>query len=285
MIDLHDIRYVRIGTSNLKESIDFATEIVGLQLVLEEAGYAFLRGDDRDYNVCMFAGEPRDHTVGFELATEAQLSTATQELSALNIDVHVGTDAEAAERRVDAYIAFRDLTGNAVELVVRPYHSGKRYFPSRDAGITQFGHIGLNSIDGRRDEQFWCEVFNCRVSDRIGEAPLLRIDPVHHKMAMFPSDRPGIQHINFQVQSVDDVMRSWYFLQERNIEIAFGPGRHPTSSAIFLYFYGPDGVIWEYSHGVRLIENEATYVPRQFPFEKPSFCMWGAVPNIKEFTT
>ena len=139
-------------------------------------------------------------------------------------------------------------------------------------------------MDAPRDEQFWCGVFNCRVSDRIGDAALLRIDPVHHKMAMFPTDRPGIQHINFQVQSVDDIMRSWYFLQEREVRIAFGPGRHPTSTAIFLYFYGPDDVIWEYSHGVRLIEDEDTYVPRQFPFTKSSFCMWGAVPNIKEFS-
>ena len=193
-------------------------------------------------------------------------------------------DEEAAARRVDAFINFKDPTGNSIDLVVRPYHSGQRCFLSRDAGITEFGHIGMNTTDGQRDEKFWCEVFNFRVSDRIGEAPLLRIDPVHHKVAAFPTDRPGIQHINFQVGSVDDVMSSWYFLQERNVEIAFGPGRHPTSTAIFLYYYGPDGVIWEYSHGVRLIEDEQSYVPRQFPWDSKSLCMWGSKPNIKEFT-
>jgi len=79
-------------------------------------------------------------------------------------------------------------------------------------------------------------------------------------------------------------MSNWYFLQDRNVEIAFGPGRHPTSTAIFLYYYGPDGVIWEYSHGVRLIEDEQSYVPRQFPWESKSLCMWGSKPKIKEFT-
>src|SRR5438132_5229302 len=40
----------------------------------------------------------------------------------------------------------------------------------------------------------------------------------------------------------DDIMRSYYFLREQNVRIRFGPGRHPTSGAMFLYFEGPDGM-------------------------------------------
>jgi 2,3-dihydroxy-p-cumate/2,3-dihydroxybenzoate 3,4-dioxygenase len=69
------------------------------------------------------------------------------------------------------------------------------------------------------------------------------------------------------------------------VRIVFGPGRHPTSSAMFLYFEGPDGMVYEYSSGVRLIasEDEASYVPRQFPFAPEGFCMWGSRPDIPEF--
>jgi 2,3-dihydroxy-p-cumate/2,3-dihydroxybenzoate 3,4-dioxygenase len=180
---------------------------------------------------------------------------------------------------------FDDPSGNAIELVARPAHSGRRYFPSRDAGITGFSHIGLHSIAPRKDEQFWTTMCNARVSDWIGEAPLLRIDPVHHRVALFPSKRSGVQHINHQVESIDDIMRSYYFLREQNVRIRFGPGRHPTSGAMFLYFEGPDGMIYEYSCGVRLITDEAAYVPRQFPATNSSFCAWGAVPDIPEFET
>ena len=138
---------------------------------------------------------------------------------------------------------------------------------SREAGITGFSHIGLRTTDAARDETFWTRVCNARVSDRIGAAPLLRIDAVHHKLALFPSTHAGVQHVNHQVAGVDDVMRAYYFLRERGVRIVFGPGRHPTSSAIFLYFEGPDGMVYEYSTGVRLIEDEAGHRPRQFPFE------------------
>jgi 2,3-dihydroxy-p-cumate/2,3-dihydroxybenzoate 3,4-dioxygenase len=54
---------------------------------------------------------------------------------------------------------------------------------------------------------------------------------------------------------------------------------------VFLYFEGPDGMVYEYSTGVRLIkpEEEAAHRPRQFPFAASSFCMWGSKPDIPEF--
>ena len=107
---------------------------------------------------------------------------------------------------------------------------------------------------------------------------------MHHRLALFPASGPGVQHSNFQVDSTDDIMRSFYFLTERQVKIVFGPGRHATSGAQFLYFDGPDGMVYEYSHGVRMIEDP-DYRPRQFPFTPVSFCVWGSKPDIPEFQT
>jgi 2,3-dihydroxy-p-cumate/2,3-dihydroxybenzoate 3,4-dioxygenase len=114
------------------------------------------------------------------------------------------------------------------------------------------------------------------VSDWIGDrACLMRIDPVHHKLAVFRADRPGLCHMNFQVASIDDVFRSWHFLLEHGVEIEMGPGRHPQSTAVFLYFLGPEGFTYEYSFGVRRIEDEAAWRPRTFdPDEVGSIDMW-----------
>jgi 2,3-dihydroxy-p-cumate/2,3-dihydroxybenzoate 3,4-dioxygenase len=167
--------------------------------------------------------------------------------------------------------------------VWRPAHSGARYHGTRDAGITGFSHVGLCTTDAARDEAFWTQVCNARVSDRIGDAPLLRINEVHHTIAIFPTDHAGIQHINHQVESADDVMRSFRFLNERQIRIVFGPGRHPTSSAKFLYFEGPDGMVFEYSSGVKMIADELLYRERQLTFDPTGLCEWGAKPDVPEF--
>jgi 2,3-dihydroxy-p-cumate/2,3-dihydroxybenzoate 3,4-dioxygenase len=285
MIDLLDIRYVRLGTRDLDAADRFAREVVGLERVREEAGARYYRSDDRDHTLVYFEGDPGDHTAGFELRDGDALQAAAAALSDQGFAVQAGSAADCEQRHVRDYLSFRDLTGNRIDLVVRPQHSGRRYFPSRDAGITGFSHIGLCSTDAPRDEAFWCGVLGARVSDRIGDAALLRIDPVHHKVALFPTTRAGIQHVNHQVASIDDVMRAAYLLREKGVKIVFGPGRHPTSGAVFLYFEGPDGMVFEYSTGVRTIapEDEPSYRPRQFPAVPSSFCMWGSKPDIPEF--
>lgn len=284
MINLLDIRYVRLGTPDLDAAVEFANHIVGLQVARRDGGAVYLRSDSRDHTLCLFEGAPTDHTVGFEVASAEALEAAATELESAGHRVAAGHSDECAMRRCERFIAFRDPSGNRIELVWRPGDmGGRRYFPGRDAGITDFSHIGLCTTDAARDEAFWTRVCNARVSDRIGPAPLLRIDQVHHKIALFPSPTPGVQHINHQVESIDDVMRAFYFLKERGVRIVFGPGRHPTSGAMFLYFEGPDGMIYEYSTGVSRITDEANHRPRQFPFAPEGFCMWGSKPDIAQF--
>src|SRR4051812_31704829 len=90
-----------------------------------------------------------------------------------------------------------------ITLLWRPAYGSRRYHGERDAGINGFSHIGLCTTDAARDEAFWTKVCNARVSDRIGDAALLRIDEAHHTIALFPTNRAGIQHINHQVATCD----------------------------------------------------------------------------------
>ena len=292
MINLYDIRYLRIGTSNLDSAIEFATRIVGLQLVGRDGKAAYfrsdntaVRGDTRDHTLVYVEGDPSDHAIGFDLRNAEEFDDAGAQLERAGHSVHYGTQQECELRRVRQMLSFNDPTGNRIEVVARPFHTGLRYHPARGAGITHFSHIGLRTSNAPRDEAFWTRLLNARVSDWIGDAPLLRINTIHHTLALFPSPNPGVQHINHQVEDIDDVMRSYYFLREKGVKIVFGPGRHATSSAVFLYFEGPDKMVYEYSVGVKHIlpQDEAGYRPRQFPFAPESFCMWGSLPDIPEF--
>ena len=285
--DLHDIRYVRIGCEDLDTSIAFATDILGLELMERDANSAYLRGDDRDHNICYTRGRESGQATGWEVASMEALDAAAAALEAEGVRIRTGSSAERDQRRVRGLVMITDPTGNTIELVARPNACGRRYYGTRDAGINAFSHVGLRTTNAGADEAFWTGHMGAKVSDWIGDAALIRINEVHHNVALFPSSYAGIQHVNFQVDTQDDIMRSFYFLQQRNVKIVFGPGRHPTSGARFLYFQGPDDIIYEYSCGVRSItaEDEKSYVPRSFPFEPSSFCMWGSKPDIPEFDT
>ena len=284
MIVLKDLCYIRLGTEDLAGAEQFTTSIIGLQAIRKSTDRLYLRSNYRDHSLCYFKGDPSDHMVGIELKDWLGLEDAMVTLEAAGYACTRGTAEEIEDRRVEDFCWFKDPTGNRIELVIRPYDANRRYFPSRDAGVVGLGHIGLNSTDPARDEAFWTTLFNIRVSDWIGGCPLLRMKDIHHQIALFPTTKPGVQHINHQVEDIDDIMRSWYFFQEQQIKIVFGPGRHATSGGYFLYYDGHDGMVFEYSNSDRfIIEDDENYRPRQFPMSAESFCVWGSKPDIPEF--
>jgi 2,3-dihydroxy-p-cumate/2,3-dihydroxybenzoate 3,4-dioxygenase len=255
----------------------FATEIVGLELVDGgEPGVAHLRADGRHHCLALVEGASGVISSGFTVADEDNLALAETDLEQRGIRVGRGDTAACRSRRVGQFIEFDDPFGNRIELVAGQQTLGRPVEFGRRAGITEFGHLCLDAPDVAEAYRFWSSTFNARVSDWIGDAAcLMRIDEVHHKLAVFRGDEPGLCHLNFQVAELDDVFRNWHFLVDHGVTIQMGPGRHPQSTAVFLYFTGPEGITYEYSHGVRRITDEAAWVPRTFdPGELGSIDMW-----------
>jgi len=90
LVDLHDIRYLRIGTPDLGSAVEFATKIVGLQLAGREGKAAYfrsdktsVRGDTRDHTLAYFEGDPADHTIAFDLK-RFRFVDGTEELADLD---------------------------------------------------------------------------------------------------------------------------------------------------------------------------------------------------------
>ena len=283
MIELKDVVYCRRPTTDLAGAEWFAVNILGLEVSERRKDATYFKSDGREHTLCYSEGSPDDQVTAFEIATSGDLQRAGATLEGLGHAVHYGTPAECDARHVREFIRFADPTGNGIEFVVRPAASGRRYHGTRDAGITGFSHVGLCTTNPERDEAFWTQVCNARVSDRIGDAPLLRLSTIHHSIALFPFHKAGIQHINHQVECADDIQRSFNLIRDSGINITFGPGRHPTSSAQFLYFTGPQGMTFEYSTGVCEIHDEPLWRDRQFHFEPKGFCHWGSKPNIAAF--
>lgn len=289
MVRITGLRYARLATQDLDAAASFATRVTGLQEV-GRIGHAagtravYLKSDQRHHSLVYFEGDAAAQCLGFEVADgAAQLKAAAGELTARGVATHLGSRDECALRNVGALAWFLDPSGNRIELVVPARDTDAAFAPTRLAGITGLGHAGLRSTDPARDEAFWTQLLGAAVSDRIGTAPMLRFNEHHHQIALLPARHAGIQHLAFQVGSIDDVMRSWYFLKDQGVRIPFGPGREPTSSAVFVYFEGPEGMVFEYYAGGRVIRADTNQRPRHFPFAPRSFCMWGGRPDMPEF--
>ena len=67
MIDIRDMTYVRIGTSNMESATSFATDTLGLQFVRQEQDRIYVRGDNRDHSICYVDTDPSYSVLGMEL--------------------------------------------------------------------------------------------------------------------------------------------------------------------------------------------------------------------------
>ncbi|MQY16576.1 Biphenyl-2,3-diol 1,2-dioxygenase [Streptomyces sp. RB5] len=285
MIELQDIAYLRSGTADMKTAIDFATRIVGMELVGQENGTAYLRADQRHHCLAFTEGRSGVLSTGFTVLDEDALEQAETELEQAGLTVRRGSKEGARLRHVTDYLAFDDPFGNRIDLVTGQTTVPGRVNYTRQAGITEFGHLCLDAPDVKEAGRFWTRTFNAKVSDWVRDvACLMRIDPVHHKLAVFQGDKPGLCHINFQVETIDDLMRNWHFLTANGVEIEQGPGRHPQSGAIFLYFKGPEGLTYEYSYNVRRIEEGEKWVPRTFDISQPGAIDMWLGPNARVST-
>src|SRR3984893_3970759 len=194
MITLTDIAYVRSGVADLDAAVRFATGIVGLELAAPaEVGVAHLRADHRHHCLALVEGPSGVISSGFAVADSAALDAAETELERSGISVRRGSAAEARSRRVREFIAFDDPFGNRVELVSQQETVARPVAFSRGAGITEFGHLCLDAPDVHEAYRFWSTRFNTRVSDWLGDAAcLMRIDPVHHKLAVLRGAEAGL---------------------------------------------------------------------------------------------
>ena len=188
MIEIEQLRYVRIGTRNLPAAIDFAQRILGLQLIEKTDEQATFRSDFRDHTLVYEVGDPSQQSVGLEVRTQVALEQAVATLLAHGITA-IAADASALSRRKSrAMASFRDRSGNTFELVVRPETSGWRYFPSRDAGVIGLTAVALRTAANGADERHGLPLQR-RISDWVGNAALSASMP--HAARATPSVAPG----------------------------------------------------------------------------------------------
>jgi 2,3-dihydroxy-p-cumate/2,3-dihydroxybenzoate 3,4-dioxygenase len=266
--------YIRLSASELHASARFAADIFGLQRVAEKDGEIAFRSDNRFRTLSFSNGSNGGSSIGIEVWDEPALDEIEQRLSKGGFHVSRATGEDCQLRYVQAALLARDGSGNSIDLVARPTQSGRRYFPSRDAGITRLHGVGIRSTDMARDLQFW-KGLGAEISDWVGDIAYLGIDGLHHRIAIYPARRHGLLYAAFEVETLDSIMQNSYFMQEHQIRIVQGPGREPCSKQIFLHVEGPDGIIFSYVNGMS--EMGPTRRPaRQFPLVTESLCEWGS---------
>ena len=130
-------------------------------------------------------------------------------------------------------------------------------------------HVVLNTPDMERAQSFYETQLGFRTSDfSANQMVFLRCSTDHHAIAFNRSPYPSVNHVAFEMPSIDSFMRGIGRMRVKGQSPAWGPGRHGPGNNPFAYFVSPSGFVIEFTSEVQQID-EATHQAKVWPRDQP----------------
>ncbi|RVT39135.1 VOC family protein [Sphingobium algorifonticola] len=257
MTRVSEIRYVGYAVTDLAAEAAFYRDVWGLKEAGEQNG------------MLHFAAEGSD-----ELYVVRLREADTQRIDVITLAANSRADVDALHVKVAAYGCQIIFAPKALETLGGGY--GFRFF-SKDGlpfeissdvargtsrelirweGIPQkISHIVLHSPDHKEMVRFFTDVLGFKVSDWLGDFMcFLRCNQWHHRIALLPGPA-CLNHVAYDMLSVDDMMRGIHRLKQQGTDIRWGPGRHTAGNNTFSYFTTPGGFAVEYTAELEEVDD------------------------------
>jgi catechol 2,3-dioxygenase-like lactoylglutathione lyase family enzyme len=120
----------------------------------------------------------------------------------------------------------------------------------------ELSHVVLNSADVDAAERFAVGKLGFKVSDRTKHMTFLRCNRKHHCIAYARAGFASLNHIAFDMPSLESVMRGIGRLRDAGYPPVWGPGRHGPGNNVFGYFIAPHGGVVEYTAEVEEVGED-----------------------------
>lgn len=275
--------YAAMNVTDLERSVKFYREIVGLDVVQQDDGIAYLRCSRDHHNILLCQAPERGlKRVGFEMEQESDVRSAFEHFEKLGMEPVWVAKEEARQLKQNLGFRVRERhSGMLFELFVGNMHLSKPFVPTV-ASIARIGHVVIGSENFEASRDSLVRDFGFRISDLIEDRIVFmrcHPNPYHHTFAVGPASSSHFHHVNFMVTDIDDIGKALYRIKKNNIKVVFGPGKHPPSQSVFFYFLDPDEMTVEYSFGMEEFAENGARPPRYMEPVAESLDIWGAVPD------
>jgi catechol 2,3-dioxygenase-like lactoylglutathione lyase family enzyme len=271
-----DLQYVAHAVPDLAAERKFYGETWGLTEVAEEGGkiYFAAEGSSQPFVIRLRQDdEKKTDLIGFSAASKADVDALFAQ--AIAAGAKPISEPGLAEGPAGGYAArFFDPDGRALELICDTKQRAARALKRGEAIPVGLSHVVLHSPDHKGLLKFYEDVLGFKLSDWIGEFMVfLRCNRAHHRLAIMPG-KPALNHVAFDVASVDEMMRGLARMTKEGVTLNWGPGRHTAGNNTFSYYLTPNGNAVEYTSDLEDVD-EATWVPTTYEMRPDITDQWG----------
>lgn len=282
MIRYKKLGYVELTVTDLDRAVAFYRDVVGLEPVGRgpEGEYRFRCSED-PYGVALHrADQAGFKRGGWMLEDESQFAVLHQRLRHSGVPYEEFAVTECQARGIARGTRIVEPnTGATLEFYRLPATVKPEPFVPTLAKIQRLGHVVWTTPRYKEALVFFRDVLNFAESDSIGEMiTFFRAfpNPYHHGIGIAGGRERKFNHLNFMVTEIDDIGCALARLRARNVPVVFGPGRHPASTSVFLYFLDPDGMTLEYSFGMEEFPEHEPRPPRRIEPTPLNVDSWGS---------
>lgn len=256
---LRSLRSVALTVPDPVASRDFYHEVWGLSTVEEDGDRFWLRATGTDHHVLdLQSGDANAlGRISFAVATPKEVDDAARALH--RIGVPVLREPGMLDHAGGGYgLRLVDPEGRIVELSADTHAVPAQDPTGRRAIPRKIAHVVLNTVDIERTAAFYTQVLGMRISDwSERQMTFLRCNSDHHVIALNQAPWTALNHIAYEMPSIDHFMRGIGSLRSHGISPQWGPGRHGPGDNTFSYFTDPAGLVCEYTSEVEQIDEDA----------------------------
>lgn len=262
-----EIRYVGYAVADLAAESAFYQDLWGLEPVASDDGMAWFKapGHDEHHVVRLrAAGESRVDVIALAADSRADVDALCDKVKGSGARiVHEPRDLTTP----GGGYGFRFFSPDGLQMEISSdvARGPARALQRWDGVPVKISHIVLHSPDHKALVQWFVDVLGMKVSDWLGDFMcFLRCNSAHHRLAILPGP-PCLNHVAYDMLSVDDMMRGIHRLKVKGKDIQWGPGRHTAGNNTFSYFVTPGGFAVEYTAELEEVDFEThqptTYTP------------------------
>jgi len=271
-----DLYFVGLAVPDLATERRFFGETWGLVEVAEQHGHVYFAAQGSAHPVVIRLRQDEQRKtdlISFLAAGRAEVDAVFDQVSRLGAKVICAPAAASGPAGGYAF-RFFDPDGRAIEIISDIAQREHRVLQAGESIPIGLSHIVLHTPDVKKLQQFYVDALGFRVSDWIGEFMVfLRCNAAHHRLAILPGP-PALNHIAFDVSSVDELMRGLARLTASGVPLQWGPGRHTAGNNTFSYYTTPNGNTVEYTSDVEVVD-ETTWQPTTYAFTPSITDQWG----------
>jgi catechol 2,3-dioxygenase len=267
---LSQLAHVELLTPTLDKSVEFAVDILGLDVVEEDGDSVYLRcwGDYYAHSVILSASDaPGLGHAAWRTDGPEQLEEAVRKVEAAGAS---GAWLESSVGHGRAY-RFEGPGGHLTELFwdvdraaapdgeQSPYPDRPQRAGSHGIGVRLVDHLTVTTPDVREQSGWFHDVLGFRTMAYIEPGPgapwVFSVNTTNEKshdlglVMDFEGQRGRLHHLAFWVEGNHDLVRGASFLIEHGHDIDFGPGQHGIGEQNYLYFRDPAGLRYELNAG------------------------------------